>query len=72
MDGGFETPKVLHVNYEDANSKQEIHAILIAKKFQLKLMRSIIRTASFNTRETRGHKSALEKIDFTLETSSGF
>jgi hypothetical protein len=33
MDGGFETPKVLHVNYEDANSKQEIHAILIAKKF---------------------------------------
>ncbi len=33
MDGGFETPKVLHFNYEDANSKQEIHTILIAKKF---------------------------------------
>ena len=32
LDAGFETPKVLHVNYGDANSKQEIHTIVIAKK----------------------------------------
>lgn len=31
-DIGFEAPQVLHVNYGDANSKQEIHTILIAKK----------------------------------------
>ena len=33
MDAGFVSPQVLHVNYGDANSKQEIHTILIAKKF---------------------------------------
>lgn len=33
IDAGFETPQVLHVNYGDANSKQEVHTILIAKKF---------------------------------------
>lgn len=32
LDAGFETPKVLHVNYGDANSKQEVHTIVIAKK----------------------------------------
>ena len=33
VDSGFETPQVLHVNYGDVNSKQEVHSILIAKKF---------------------------------------
>jgi 2-polyprenyl-3-methyl-5-hydroxy-6-metoxy-1,4-benzoquinol methylase len=33
MDAGFDTPQVLHVNYGDANSKQEVHTILIANKF---------------------------------------
>lgn len=33
LDAGFETPQVLNVNYGDVNSKQEIHTILIAKKF---------------------------------------
>ena len=33
MDAGFLTPQVLHVNYGEPNSKQEIHTILIAKKF---------------------------------------
>ncbi|MFN0189224.1 MAG: class I SAM-dependent DNA methyltransferase [Bacteroidia bacterium] len=32
MDAGFEAPQMLHVNYGDANSKQELHTILIAKK----------------------------------------
>ncbi|MBK7966615.1 MAG: class I SAM-dependent methyltransferase [Bacteroidetes bacterium] len=31
-DAGFETTHILHVNYGDTNSKQEIHTILIAKK----------------------------------------
>ena len=32
IDAGFEAPQMLHVNYGDANSKQEIHTILISKK----------------------------------------
>lgn len=33
IDAGFEAPQMLHVHYGDVNSKQEIHTILIAKKF---------------------------------------
>jgi ubiquinone/menaquinone biosynthesis C-methylase UbiE len=32
IDAGFENPRVVHVNYVNANSKQEIHTILITKK----------------------------------------
>ncbi len=32
IDAGFENPRVIHVNYVNANSKQEVHTILIAKK----------------------------------------
>ena len=32
IDVGFETPTMLHIHYGNANSKQELHTILIAKK----------------------------------------